>query len=323
MKRQRRTIGKLAAAGLGALVLAGAVVAYAGGGTTSSTFSKAGNALDDVGVAARGAAGTGTARESAPAAPGAGDRAGGEVVGAKASPDSTDLGGTPLPGVTSKVVKTGTLELEVKKGNLDDAYTDAIVIANEAGGYLAGTDRSTHRAVLTIKVPADKFEAVLAKLGKSGKVTGTQVQSEDVTAEYVDLDARLRNWKAQEAVFLDLMAEAKTIGDTITVQQQLSAVQQQIEQIEGQQRLLEGQAAMSTLTLTVAEPGVVVRPTEPEAPSTLATAWHRAWNASAAIVGGVIVVLGVMIPLGIIALVGFLLFRLFTRTRRPRTPAVS
>lgn len=312
-----RTIGKWAAGGVVFLLAAGTAVALTGEGTGGgSRDSKARSAVAErTANAITGDAG-----------PGAGERVATDP--AEAPPAGTapatpsDLGGTPLPGVPSKVVKQGELQLSVKRDGLDHAYDAALRAATNLGGYLAGTDRGTGRAVLTIKVPADRFEALIAELNGLGTVKNTQVRGEDVTAEYVDLEARLRNWRAQEAVFLNLMAKATTIPDTITVQQQLSSVQQQIEQLEGRRRLLEGQAALSTLTVSIVERGAAPVATKPAGESTLAKAWSRALAASASVVGGMLLVLGVLVPIAVVAVLLALLARLIVhRDRRRPEPA--
>jgi hypothetical protein len=144
------------------------------------------------------------------------------------------------------------------------------------------------------------------------------VSGEDVGAEYVDLEARLRHWRAQEAVFLDLMAKAQSISETISIQQQLSVIQEQIEQHEGRRRYLDGQTAFSTVRFSILESGAVAKePGEPR--TTLARAWERAVGATLAVVGGSLVVLGVVVPLALILGIPALVFSL-ARRRSGRTP---
>ena len=136
-------------------------------------------------------------------------------------------------------------------------------------GFVESTDQSARRA---LAVPADQFDATLNRLLDLGKKRSLEVHGQDVTGAVADLEARLRNLRAQEAVLLELMRKATTIGDSIAVQQQLSQNQEQIEQLDAQHRVLADQ---TTATLTVARPGGAAR-SHPESSTTIGTAWDDA-----------------------------------------------
>lgn len=230
------------------------------------------------------------------------------------------LGGLSLPApLGARVLKEASLSVEVGRGRLDAAHRRALQLVAGAHGFVQSSNLEGKLVGLVVRVPADELESFVARLGRLGRVVEESISGEDVTAEFVDLEARLRHWRVQETVFLGLMAKARTIGETIEVQRQLSSVQEQIEQLEGRRRLLEDRSAMSTVRLTVAEPGVavVVGP-----PTGLAAAWHRAWTAALAVVGGMLVVTGVLVPLGALALVVLFLARPILR-RRPQAVGVA
>lgn len=224
------------------------------------------------------------------------------------------LGGLALPAPAGAlVVKEASLSLEVGKDRLDAAHRRVLELVAGAGGFVQSSNLEGNLVGLVARVPAAELEGFLAGVGRLGKVVGESIAGEDVSAEFVDLEARLRHWRAQEMVFLGLMAKATTIGETIEVQRQLSSVQEQVEQLEGRRRLLEDRTSMSTVRLTVAEPGVAVRS---EPPVGLAAAWHRAWSAALGVVGGMLVVTGALVPLAALALLVLLLARPLLR-RRP------
>lgn len=102
------------------------------------------------------------------------------------------------------------------------------------------------------------------------------VSSEDVTEEYVDLKARLRHWRSQEAQLLEIMRQARKIPDILAVRDQLSAVQQEIERVSGRLRFLENRIDLSTITV-----GITRKAKQP-APPTIASTWHGGGLAIAA-----------------------------------------
>lgn len=235
----------------------------------------------------------------------------------------TELGGPPVPEAVatgnSRVIKTASVSLSVGKGKLSGAHQSALEAVSTAGGWVQSSQTADDQASYVLKVPGDKLDGVMGQLRKLGDVRSESIQGQDVSAEYVDLEARLRHWRAQEAVFVELMGKAKTIGETIQIQQQLSSVQQQIEQLEGRRRFLEGQTAYSTINLSVLVDGAVAKvDTEPASPTTLARAWDRAAGATLAVLGGTLVVLGVVVPLALVLGVPALIL---LSVRRRRSPA--
>src|SRR5207249_11340101 len=106
---------------------------------------------------------------------------------------------------------------------------------------------------------------------------GDQVSSQDVTEEFVDLQSRLRNQKAQQVVLIRLMANAKTIQETLAVQGQLSQVEEQIEQITGRLNALKTLTDLSSITLHLFEPGAAGAPApRPSEEPSFARAWDTA-----------------------------------------------
>jgi hypothetical protein len=99
-------------------------------------------------------------------------------------------------------------------------------------------------------VPAERFDEALDRLKELAvRVSGEQVASKDVTEEFVDTDARLRNLRATEARYLDLLQQARTVEDVLRVEQQLSNIRGQIEQLQGRLQFLERSAQTSTITV--------------------------------------------------------------------------
>ena len=219
-----------------------------------------------------------------------------------------------VPGAGDQVVRTATLDLRVKRNEISGGPQRIETIVGGLGGFVQKTDASREAVTMTIRVPADHYSDALRRLGGLGTVRGRTEQGDNVSGQLVDFDARIRNLAAQEAVLQGLMDDAGTVTDTITIQQQLFGVREQIEQLRGQRDLLANQATFATITVTMLPRGAVVAKAETRSP--IAAAWSDAWAVSVAIVGGTIVVLGALIPLGLLALIGFGIWRVMRRTPR-------
>jgi hypothetical protein len=226
--------------------------------------------------------------EEEAAQPGAADHAGGSVAGIAA-----------LPELSAKVIKTAQVSLTVRPGTFQDRFQQATMVAGSHGGFVAssGTFEGKLRSgSLVLRVPAEDFETVLGELRRLGRVRSQSISGQDVTGRVVDLQARLRNWQAQEAVLLRLMAKATSIEDSIVVQRQLQDVQLQIEEIKGQLRAVEDQTAFSTISLTLSEAGFVPPTEEPKGLS-FGRAWRLATHGFVAVFAAVLVGLGYIVPI--------------------------
>ncbi len=228
--------------------------------------------------------------------------------------------GNPFPTL---IVKTGALTLQLSHDAFDGIVGEANTLAANAGGYvvsseIAGDKHRTGHIVL--RVPADRFAGVVddvEHLG-NGKVTSRSVNGQDVTPEYIDLNARLTNLQAQEKVLLRLMDQATTVTDTIRVEGQLSDVQGAIEQLEGRARYLRDQAAMSTVTLALTQTGAA--PAAPSEPNAISQAFRDAGSYSLDVVTTVITGAGLVLPLAILAGIAFLVGRAVWRRVEPAKP---
>jgi|SRR3954468_11428125 hypothetical protein len=275
-----------------------------------------------------GASGSGSA-EGTSAAGGAIEKS--AALGPAATHAASDTGGTfslaqdaavtTGPSVGPKVIKTASLRVEVHHGRFGDAIADASDIAATAGGYVVSTQvggKDVQFGQVTMRVPADRFSAVLSSLTRRlGDVVSRQESGQDVTADFVDLSARRRNLRAQERVLLRLMSRAETVADTIRVQNELGRIQGEIERISGQLRYLSNQAALSTISVSLREAGV----DKAGPPSAIGKAFRDAGHRALGVVTATIEGAGLVIPTALLAaILGFAGWRLWQRfgTTRPR-----
>lgn len=169
-----------------------------------------------------------------------------------------------LPSFDRMIIRTVTMTIAV--GSVQDAFRQVELLAAEQQGYLSGSqirqdgDRLT--ATMTMRVPADPatYQATLERLrGIADRVMDEQSQAQDVTEEYVDLDARMRTLKASEESLLALLGKAQRVEDILQIQRELTNVRSQVEQIQGRKQVLERRADLATITLTIRESGSFAR----------------------------------------------------------------
>ncbi|MBU4301570.1 MAG: DUF4349 domain-containing protein [Actinobacteria bacterium] len=165
-----------------------------------------------------------------------------------------------VPTVEVKTIRTAALTVEIEKGKFNNAYSRVSLAAEGVGGYVSDSRSATSggkitSGTVTIRVPNSSYADVMGQLREMGEVTSVSEQAQDVTEEYVDLESRIRNLRAQEAVYLNLMAKAQTIEESISVQRELSVIQEQIEQLTGRKNYLDNHVQFSTIQVTLTEPG--------------------------------------------------------------------
>ena len=177
-------------------------------------------------------------------------------------------------------------------------------------------DRAPAFGTITLRVPAQRLdEAVALFRGSIGEVRAENTSSQDVSEEFVDLQARLRNLRAENAVLLDLFARAKSIRDTLTVRERLSQVQGEIERVTGRIRFIESRTEFSTLTINLSEPGAIFATAEEEGPS-FAKAWETALEGLVRIATASMIAVLWLGPFALVALGVYLALR-----RRVQPPA--
>ena len=250
-----------------------------------------------------------------------GPEPGGFVVGQSSdSAVQPDVGAQT--GAGPKVIKTASLTIDLAEGRFDKAFADASMAASRHGGFIASSSTSrfdeARTASLVIRVPADRFDQALASLRELGDVVAEDASGEDVSATFVDLQARLRNWEAQESVLLRLMSEATTIDESIKVQRNLSDVQLNIERLRGQLRLLRDQTDMGTISLTLSEGDQSALREKVEDESILGKAWNDAVDGFQNVLAATVVGLGYLIPIGLLLLIVSFVVR-----RARRAPAAA
>jgi hypothetical protein len=181
------------------------------------------------------------------------------------APAPADQAQQQIPNLDRMIIRTVTMVVAVQ--DVTDTFHKVEGIVSQQGGYLSTSqirqDGERMTATMTIRVPADPatFQATLEQLRSiAERVVDEQTQAQDVTEQYVDIEARLRTLKASEENLLALLAKAEKVEDNLQIQRELTNVRTQIEQIQAQKQSLERRADMATINLTIREAGAFSRP---------------------------------------------------------------
>jgi hypothetical protein len=219
-----------------------------------------------------------------------------------------------LPAIGPDIVKTADISLTVKENGFNDAFATVGLIASRYGGYVQSSSSAgvkVKSGTLLIRVPSASFDEAMSDLRGLGVIVHQSVSGEDVTSQYVDLQARLTTWEAQESVLLKLMGSAHSIEATLRVQRELQDVQFRIEQIKGELRVLDNQTSLATIRISLREPGAPIGGADTlkaNRPS-LMEAWDRSVNGFLGVVSSVVVGLGYVVPLSLLFGLGWLGWR--------------
>ena len=230
-----------------------------------------------------------------------------------------------------RIIRNASLSMTV--ADPAAAQHKASAIVNKSGGYVAnatsrrlGTSRDAPLHItLELRVPADHLDRALDKLkALATGIDGEQIESRDVTDEYIDLDARLHTQKALELQYLDILKNAAKVSDALEVQKQLASVRGKIEKLEGRKRVLENQITMSTIKLDIDQQRKLVSASIGDFPRSIKNAGADAVNVGAALVNGFIRLLGVLLPVFLLlGLPALLMFRFLLRRARRRREAFN
>jgi hypothetical protein len=205
----------------------------------------------------------------------------------------------------SKIVRDGTIALSVPDGSFVAKQARVVAIAHANGGFvLSSQTEGSTTGTLTIRVPAAHFDDAIGQVGALGTVESSSVTGKDVTNEFIDYRAHLQNLIGRRTVLRSLLARTTTIGESLTVMNELEDVQLQIDQIQGQLRFLSDQVAESTLTVDLHEqsaPAGETRTNDGIQNPSLARALDRAIQGFFGILATIIVGLGYLLPLAVIA----------------------
>ncbi len=178
-----------------------------------------------------------------------------EVVTQSVSGDSRGPDENPSPsvGVTQDRIIVRTVDASLVVVDIPAAIAAIGAVADSLGGWVVNANRSSENfAFVSFRVPADQLDAALARVRDlADEVESENISSRDVTDQYVDLTARLRNQQATEAALLGLLDRTETVQEALDVHRELSKVRDGVERLQGQITLIEETSAFSLVNVSL------------------------------------------------------------------------
>jgi len=209
-------------------------------------------------------------------------------------------------------------DLTMKTEDAEAARQKVVKLSEEAGGFLA--DSTTHvgeageRYVdIKIRVPASRFSEVVAQIRQLGKVEHESITSQDVTEEFIDLQARLHTLNLAEERLLDMLKRRGKLSELLEIERELATRREQIEQTQGRLRYLKDRVSFSTIQVSLYEKGPAV--VGPSGPYDILYHVRSAYRVLVGMLQGIltaliyIVVDGVVIWLPVLLLIWFIVRR--------------
>jgi hypothetical protein len=155
-----------------------------------------------------------------------------------------------------KLIKNGSISFETRNLKDTKAFLQKTVSAYK--GYISNEQIQDYKInpteIITVRVPNAGFDKLINDIGSQvGEFDSKQISIEDVTAEFIDIEARLKNKKQLEGKYQELLARANNMADILKIEKEISIIREDIESTEGRLRYLSNQVGFSTLTITYYE----------------------------------------------------------------------
>ena len=169
-----------------------------------------------------------------------------------------------------KIVRNADLTMEVASTN--EAQHRVSSIAEAHGGFVVNSESKQRESAdpaqrtvdfkVMVRIPADQYGVALDEIKKlASNVLEEKSTGQDVTEEFIDLEARIKTQKALETQFLEIMQRANKIEDALEVQRQIAEVRTEIEKLEGRKRFLENRSSLATITVNIQAPRPIIATT--------------------------------------------------------------
>ena len=279
-------------------------------GCSGSSISAASSS--DVAAKTAGQAG-GAANAAAPTA---------AAIAAPRSAGHGSTGGQGGTGTTARLAPASsiiyTAQLTVRAGDVSSAVAQAAQIAEAVGGYVsseiakANPDHpSEATASVQLRIPVASYPVTLGQLGRRlGTQLALQQQAQDVTQQVADVNSQVTSYEAAIAQLRALLRHAGSVGDLLSVQNQINSEESNLESMQAQQRALSHQTSYATVTLMILGPKAKPVLHHPKAPPTLAGGFGAGWHALRIAVSWTLAFLGAIAPFAVVlAVAGYVVHR--------------
>jgi len=208
-----------------------------------------------------------------------------------------------------KIIRNANLTIEIDSPS--DGIRRAAEIAQAHGGFVVTSEftdnggraqsQPSQTVTIVLRVPSSQFEQALENIRKIGnRVLQDKVAGQDVTEEYLDLEARIRTKKALEAQFIEIMKQAKKVSEALEVQRELAEVRTEIERLEGRRRFLENQSTLSTINIMLQMPVPIVAANTTSFLGSIRESLGDGVDTGASIILGLIRLIIFLVPVGLL-----------------------
>jgi hypothetical protein len=309
----RTRFGAAAGLAIGAAMLAGGMLLAGCSGSSAGSVSSSSRSAAGMAVP--------SAAEGVPAP--------GSVSSAAGPPGSA--GTTVRLAPDSDIIYTA--QLTVRAANVSSAAARAAQIAEGVGGYVSNESTSADpdhpseaTATVQLKIPVASYPATLSQLaGGLGTQLSLQEQAQDVTEQVADVNSQVASYEAAITQLRALLSHAGSVGDLLSVQNQINTEESALEAMQAQQRALSHETSYATVTLTILGPKAKPVPHRSKAPPSLAGGLGAGWHALKVTVSWALAFLGAIAPFAaIVAIAGYAIYRTrrwIIRRRRAPGPA--
>ncbi len=249
---------------------------------------------------------------------------------APSNPGALSTGTTARLAPASSIIYTA--QLTVRAANVSSAATQAAQIAEGVGGYVSNETAkidpdhpSQDTASVQLKIPVTSYSGALGELShRLGTQLALRQHAQDVTQQVADVNSLVASDLAAIAQLRALLSHAGSVGDLLSVQNQINQEESSLESLQAQQRALSHETSYATVTLTILGPKAKPVPHRQKAPPTLAGGLSAGWRALRIAVSWTLAFLGVIAPFVIVlAAAGYVVHRgrRWLTRRRPAGPA--
>jgi Domain of unknown function (DUF4349) len=235
---------------------------------------------------------------------------------------------TQSPAVARKIIYDAKIDLIVESLNgLEPSILDLV---KQNGGFLAESDLATQvstqrTATWRVRVPVDRFDAFVGQVSRLGEVRTSHLGSQDVTEEFYDIEARIRNKQEEEKRLLKHLADSTgKLEDILKVEAELSRVRGEIEQMQGRLRFLANRADLSTVTITATELKDYTPPQPVTVAARIQTTFFGSLDALAAFGTSLLLIVIALVPwLPLIAIGLWVVYRMYRTSLRAQVRLLS
>ncbi|MDD5142843.1 DUF4349 domain-containing protein [Methanoregula sp.] len=244
---------------------------------------------------------------------------------------SGSVAATPMPAPTSgnygadsatvetKIIKTADMTVEVR--DVTGAAESLKSLATSSGGYLSSTSiRKNYQnqltGTVTIRIPQASFDTAIEGVKGLGTLKSISTSGQDVTEQYVDLEARKASYTNQLAQYNAIMKQSTRVEDIIKVQEQIDRVQTELDRLNGRLNYLDSRIDLSTITVYLQEP----EPVGGQAGHDFVSAINEGIDGFLGMIDALIVLFFTLLPLVIIGAIGYWIY---TWQKKRKGPAAQ